>query len=62
VSGRTQQDVIEALKKESDELDAGLSTSRSYNVETSSKWTRTSRCRSLRFLPGKAGALYRRTP
>ena len=36
VSGRTKQDVIEALKKESDELDAGLSTSRSCNVEKAS--------------------------
>jgi hypothetical protein len=35
VSGRTKQDVIEALKKRSDEPDAGLSTSRSYNVEMS---------------------------
>ncbi len=34
VSGRTRQDVIEALKKKkSEELDAGLSTSRSFNVE-----------------------------
>ena len=33
VSGRTKQDVIEALKKKSEELDAGLSTSRSYTVE-----------------------------
>ena len=33
VSGRTKQDVIEALKKKSEELDAGLSTSRSYKVE-----------------------------
>ncbi len=32
VSGRTKQDVIEALKKKSEELDAGLSTSRSYAV------------------------------
>jgi hypothetical protein len=35
VIGRTKQDVIEALKKKSD-LDAGLSTSRSYNVEMAS--------------------------
>ena len=28
-----KQDVIEALKKKSEELDAGLSTSRSYKVE-----------------------------
>jgi integrase len=34
VSGRTKQDVVEALKKKSEELDAGLSTSRSYKVET----------------------------
>jgi len=35
VSGRTKQDVIEALKKKkSEELDAGLSTSRSYTVES----------------------------
>src|SRR5260370_1906605 len=34
VSGRTKQDVIEALKKKSEELDAGLSTSRSYAVES----------------------------
>jgi len=33
VSGRTKQDVIEAPKKKSEELDAGLSTSRSYKVE-----------------------------
>jgi len=33
VSGRTKQDVIEALKKKSEELNAGLSTSRSYKVE-----------------------------
>jgi integrase len=33
VSGRTKQDVIEALKKKSEELGAGLSTSRSYKVE-----------------------------
>ena len=33
VSGRTKQDVIDALKKKSEELDAGLSTSRSYTVE-----------------------------
>src|SRR5215471_3097164 len=32
VSGRTKQDVIEALKKKSEELDAGLSTSRSYSA------------------------------
>jgi hypothetical protein len=32
VSGRTKQDVIEALKKKSEELDAGLSTPRSYTV------------------------------
>ena len=36
MSGRTKQDVTEALKKKSDELDAGLSTSRSYNVEMAS--------------------------
>ena len=34
VSGRTKQDVIEALKKKSEELDAGLNTSRSYTVES----------------------------
>ena len=35
VSGRTKQDVIEALKKKkSEELDAGLSTFRSYTVES----------------------------
>ena len=33
VSGRTKQDVVEALKKKSEELDGGLSTSRSYTVE-----------------------------
>jgi hypothetical protein len=33
VSGRTKQDVIEALKKKNEELEAGLSTSRSYKVE-----------------------------
>jgi len=33
VSGRTKQDVIEALKKKSEEIDAGLSTSRPYKVE-----------------------------
>jgi Phage integrase, N-terminal SAM-like domain len=33
VSGRTKQDVIEALKTKSEELDAGLSTSRSYKAE-----------------------------
>jgi hypothetical protein len=33
VSGRTKQDVVEALKKKSEELDAGLSTSRSYTVQ-----------------------------
>jgi hypothetical protein len=32
VSGRTKQDVIEALKKKTEELDAGLSTSRSYTA------------------------------
>jgi integrase len=34
VSGRTKQDVIDALKKKGEELDAGLSTSRSYKVAT----------------------------
>ena len=34
VSGRTKQDVIEALKKKTEELDVGLSTSRSYTVES----------------------------
>jgi hypothetical protein len=34
VSGRTKQDVIEALKKKSEELDVGLSTSRSYTIES----------------------------
>ena len=34
VSGRTKKDVIEALKKKSEELEAGLSTSRSYTVES----------------------------
>jgi integrase len=33
VSGRTKQDVIDALKKKGEELEAGLSTSRSYKVE-----------------------------
>ncbi len=33
VSGRTKQDVIEALTKKSEELDAGLSTSRSYTAQ-----------------------------
>ena len=33
VSGRTKQDVIEALKKMSEEIDAGLSTSRPCKVE-----------------------------
>jgi len=37
VSGRTKQDVVEALKKESEELDAGLSTSRSYTVEAAAR-------------------------
>ena len=32
VSGRTKQDVVEALKKKSEELNVGLSTSRSYTV------------------------------
>jgi hypothetical protein len=32
VSGRTRQDVIEAQKKKTEELDAGLSTSRSYTA------------------------------
>jgi integrase len=32
VSGRTKQDVIEALKKKSEELNVGLSTSQSYTV------------------------------
>jgi hypothetical protein len=39
VSGRTKQDVVEALKKKSEELDAGLSTSRSYTVRAAaSDW------------------------
>ena len=33
VSGRTKQDVIEALKNKNEELDAGLSTSRSYTIK-----------------------------
>jgi len=33
VSGRTMQEVIEALKKKSEEIDAGLSTFRPYEVE-----------------------------
>jgi integrase len=33
VSGRTKQEVIDALKKKREELDAGLATSRSYKVE-----------------------------
>ena len=33
VSGRTKQDVVEALKKKSEELEVGLNTSRSYTVE-----------------------------
>jgi hypothetical protein len=33
VSGRTKQDVIEALRKKSEEIDAGLSTSRPCKVE-----------------------------
>ena len=37
VSGRTKQDVVEALKKKSEELDAGLSTSRSYTVEAAAR-------------------------
>ena len=37
VSGRTKQDVIEALKKKSEELDAGLSTSRSYTVQAAAQ-------------------------
>ena len=37
VSGRTKQDVIEALKKKSEELDAGLSTSRSYTVQAATQ-------------------------
>ena len=32
-SGRTKQDVVEALKKKSEELDAGLSTSRSCTIQ-----------------------------
>ena len=34
VSGRTSRMIIEALKKKSEELDAGLSTSQSYTVES----------------------------
>lgn len=37
VSGRTKQDVVDALKKKSEELDAGLSTSRSYTVEAAAR-------------------------
>jgi hypothetical protein len=37
VSGRTKQDVVEALKKKSEDLDAGLSTSRSYTVESAAR-------------------------
>jgi len=37
VSGRTKQDIVEALKKKSEELDAGLSTSRSYTVEAAAR-------------------------
>ena len=33
VSGRTKQDVVEALKKKNEELEVGLNTSRSYTVE-----------------------------
>ncbi len=32
VSGRTKQDVVDALKKKNEELEVGLSTSRSYTV------------------------------
>jgi hypothetical protein len=32
VGGQTKQDIIEALKKKTQELDAGLSTSRSYTA------------------------------
>jgi integrase len=33
VSGRTKQDVVDALKKKNEELEVGLNTSRSYTVE-----------------------------
>ncbi|MGE5291712.1 MAG: hypothetical protein ACM3ML_31850 [Micromonosporaceae bacterium] len=37
VSGRTKQDVIDALNKKREELDAGLATSRSYKVERAAR-------------------------
>jgi hypothetical protein len=37
VRGRTKQDVVDALKRKSEELDAGLSTSRSYTVEAAAR-------------------------
>jgi integrase len=37
VSGRTKQDVIDALNKKREELDAGLATSRSYRVERAAR-------------------------
>jgi hypothetical protein len=37
VSGRTKQDVIDALTKKREELDAGLATSRSYKVERAAR-------------------------
>jgi hypothetical protein len=34
VSGRTKQDVVDALKKKAEELDAGLSSTRTFKVES----------------------------
>ena len=49
VSGRTKQDVIDALNKKREELDAGLATSRSYKVERAARdWLEHG-------LPGRSG-------
>jgi len=39
VSGRSKQDVLDALKRKNEELDAGLKTSRAYTVrKAASDW------------------------
>jgi hypothetical protein len=48
VSRRTKQDVMEALKNESEEIDAGLSTSRPYEFEAAALTGSGAGCRSER--------------
>jgi hypothetical protein len=59
VSGRTKQDVVEALKKKSEELDAGLSMSRSYTSRRLPMTGLSTGCRAVRAqtgaIPGCAG-------